>query len=155
MHNLCTMYSPSGQQNPHTVLIFITVYLPILAKQQFQTMINYTLTFNAGLKNVFATSFQAKPCRPSQFFKHQIYGAEFLTKRANPNPWSPLPHCHLLSCDSRSLNQRQQSIKETWLRIAQPFSILPEATNHLNKSYHNKRINHTIQKLVTARKVDI
>lgn len=63
------MYSLSGQQSPHTILIFITVYLPILAKQHFQTMINYTLSFNGALETIFATSFQAKPCKTKPVFK--------------------------------------------------------------------------------------
>lgn len=70
-----------------------------------------------------------------------------------PTLWSPLPQCHLLSCDSGSLNQRQQSIKETELRIAR--------LNHLSASPSSQTkptarvsewIIHTFQKLVSFRK---
>lgn len=147
------MYSPSGQQSPN-ILSYNCLFT-----NTCQTAISDHDKLPSVLmehwKLYLPPAFKQNPARTSQFLKHQIYGAEFLTKNASPIPWSPLPHCHLLSCDSRSLDQRQQSIKETWLRIAQPFSILPEQTHHqswwINKSYHNKWINHTIQKSVTSR----
>lgn len=91
---------------------------------------------------MFATRFQAKPWQFKPTFKHQIYGAEILTKNASPIPPSLLPYCHLLSYDSGSLNQRQQLIKETWLRIAQPLSFLLDQIKHqsycLDNSYLSK-----------------
>jgi hypothetical protein len=113
------------------VNIFNCIYLPILNICQTATsdMINYTLNFNRALKTTLATSLQAKSWQSRPTCKHHIYRAEIL-RMPIPIPWSLLPHCHLLSSYSRSLNQTQQSIKETQLRIAQlpifPLSFLPD-----------------------------
>lgn len=39
-------------KSTYYINIYNCVYLPILAKQQFLTMINYTLSFNRALKTI-------------------------------------------------------------------------------------------------------
>lgn len=122
-------------------------------------MINDTLNFNGALTTMLATCLQAKSWQPKPICKQQIYGAEILTKDANPIPWSPLPHCHLLPEGSESLNQKQMvnrvSLARNSTARTKPTTRATERIIHTSENYSRKAAAWTPLRTITMVSLEI
>lgn len=97
---------------------------------ELPVMINYTFNFNRALQSRPTPSLRAKPWQYKSVCKHQTYGAEILTKNANPLVTAttvPPPVLWLWKLESEATVDRGNRAKNSTAKPS--FSFLPVQSN--------------------------